>query len=266
MPTHCMRIVKIPTCHSVRKCIGAELAPDRVLQMTNELFLSEDGCLPMFETEEVKITGTIEETKKNIFAKAAETLQKTTKPLFLGGDHSISTSLVKAFSSQYQNPGIIIFDAHPDANNDFMPEGEDDLLLALVNQNIIRPSNIILVGTRNWDKTEIEFLQKYKIKYFPMKEIAAEGVQEISESIMAAAKGFGALYISIDIDVLDPAFAPGTGYPEPGGLTTRELLFFLHRLKRMHNLKAFDLVEINPNRDMNDMTSKVGAKILVELC
>ena len=83
---------------------------------------------------------------------------------------------------------------------------------------------------------------------------------------MSVAKDFESLYISIDVDVLDPAFAPGTGYIEPGGLTTRELLFFLHRLKKLKNLKAYDLVEINPKKDVNDMTSKVGAKLLVELC
>jgi arginase family enzyme len=185
--------------------------------------------------------------------------------LFLGGDHSVTIPIVKAFSSVYpENPGVIIFDAHPDAENDFVTH--EDLLCALVNQKVIVTENIILVGTRNWDKNEIEFIQKNKIKYFPMKEIIKDGIHEVSESLMSVAKNFNSLYVSIDIDVLDPAFAPGTGYNEPGGLSTRELLFFLHRLKKMKNLKAFDLVEINPSKDINEMTSKVGAKILVELC
>ena len=92
------------------------------------------------------------------------------------------------------------------------------------------------------------------------------GNNDVLEAIMSVAKNFKYLYVSIDIDVLDPAFAPGTGYIQPGGLTTRELLFFLHRLKRLQNLRAYDLVEVNPSKDVNDMTSKVGAKILVELC
>jgi len=92
-----------------------------------------------------------------------------------------------------------------------------------------------------------------------------EGIKEVSESVMSVAKNFGSLYISVDIDVLDPGFAPGTGYPEPGGLTTRELLFFLHRLKKLHNLKAMDIVEVNPDKDVNELTSKLGAKLVVEL-
>ena len=82
---------------------------------------------------------------------------------------------------------------------------------------------------------------------------------------MSVARQFGALYLSIDIDVLDTAFAPGTGHTEPGGLTTRELLYFVHMLKNLKNLKMADIVEINPKKDLNDMTSKIGAKLLVEL-
>jgi len=264
-----MKIIKIPSSlGGLGKATGAEKAPDKVIEQTNELFFSEDGCMPTFECDEVKvIQGNIEETNDNIYCKAKEVLKNTNKPLFLGGDHSITFPLVKAFKEVYsENPGIIVFDAHPDAENDFMPPSQEDLICGLVNQGIIKPQNIILVGTRNWDKNEIEFMQKHKIKYFSMKEISREGIHEASESIMSIAKNFDDLYISIDIDVLDPAFAPGTGYMEPGGLTTRELLFFLHRLKRMKNLKAYDLVEINPSMDVKDMTSKVGAKILVELC
>ena len=79
------------------------------------------------------------------------------------------------------------------------------------------------------------------------------------------AKNFDNLYISIDIDVIDPAFAPGTGYIEPAGLTSREFLYFLHRLKNLKNIRGYDIVEINPKKDINNLTTKLGAKILVEL-
>jgi agmatinase len=262
-----MKIVKIPSSQGgLDKAKGSEKAPDMVISKTKELFMSEDGVLPVFDVDCVNVVeSNFEETNKNIYSKALSVLKDNVRPLFLGGDHSVTFPIVKAFSSVYpENPGVIIFDAHPDAENDFVTH--EDLLCALVNQNVIKKENIILVGTRNWDKNEIDFIQKNKIKYFPMKEIMKDGIHEVSESIMSIAKKFSALYVSIDIDVLDPAFAPGTGYMEPGGLSTRELLFFLHRLKRMNNLKAYDVVEINPSKDINDITSKVGAKILVELC
>ena len=79
---------------------------------------------------------------------------------------------------------------------------------------------------------------------------------------MEIALNFSDLYLSIYIDVLDPAFAPGTGYKESGGLSIRELLFFLQRISKIRNLKRVDLVEINPEKDKNDMTLDCGAKIL----
>ncbi len=262
-----MKIVKISSSQGgLGKADGAELAPDKIISKTKELFMSEDGVLPNFDVDIVSVVSSnLEETNKNIYSKALSVLKDNVRPLFLGGDHSVTFPIVKAFSSVYpSNPGVIIFDAHPDCMGELGTH--EDLLCAMVNQNVIKKENIILVGTRNWDKNEISFLQKNKIKYFSMKEISANGVHEVSESIMSVAKNFSDLYVSIDIDVLDPAFAPGTGYMEPGGLSTRELLFFLHRLKKLKNLRAYDLVEINPAKDINNITSKVGAKILVELC
>ncbi|MBW2989486.1 arginase family protein [Candidatus Woesearchaeota archaeon] len=263
-----MRVIKIPSSQGgLKKAEGSEMAPDIILENTKDLFMSEDSILPVFDVDSVGIASSnIEETNKNIYEKALDVLRSSARPIFLGGDHSVTYPIVKAFSEVYsKNPGIIIFDAHPDAENDFMPPSQEDLLCALVNQKIIKKENIILVGTRNWDRNEIEFLKKNRIKFFSMKEIAKEGIQEVSESLMAVAKDFSDLYVSIDIDVLDPAFAPGTGYIEPGGLSTRELLFFLHRLKKLKNLRAYDLMEISPAKDINGMTCKAGAKILVEL-
>ena len=82
---------------------------------------------------------------------------------------------------------------------------------------------------------------------------------------MIMARRWEAIYLSIDIDVLDPAFAPATGYPEPGGLTSRELLYSLGRLRMLKSLKAIDLVEVNPRLDQKGQTVKLAARILAEL-
>lgn len=260
-----MKIIKIPSSQGgLGKADGAELAPDAVVKGTEDFYLTEEGVLPQFQVDEVRVVPkNIEETNDNIYKKAKEAMQE--KPLFVGGDHSVSYPLIKAFSESFDNPGVIIFDAHPDAENDFNPPTQEDNLIAIVKENLIKRENIILVGVRNWHANEIKFLKDNKIKYYSMKEITFEGVHNVCDAVMAAAKDFGALYISIDIDVVDPAFAPGTGWREPGGLTSRELLYFLQRLKLLKNLKATDLVEVNPKKDSNELTVKLGAKILVEL-
>lgn len=260
-----MKIIKIPSSQGgLGRADGSELAPDAVVKETKNFYLCEDGVLPQLEVDEVKVVpSNIEETNENIYKKAREVMQQ--KPLFIGGDHSVSYPLIKAFSESFENPGIVVFDAHPDAENDFRPPTQEDNLIAIVKEKLVKSQNIILVGIRNWHANEIKFLKDNKIKYFNMKEISFEGIHNVCDAVMAAAKDFGALYVSIDIDVVDPAFAPGTGWREPGGLTSRELLYFLQRLKLLKNLKALDLVEINPGKDSNELTTRLGAKIVVEL-
>lgn len=262
-----MKLIKVPfSAGGLGKTKGCELGPDKIVEKLKEFHLSEGGMLPNFDVEEVKVMqDNIEESFKSIANGAESILKDNDKPIFIGGDHSVTYPLVEAFSKTFDNPGLVVFDAHPDCESDFLPATHEDIIRGLIKNGIVKKENIILVGLRNWHKEEYNFIKENKIKYFDMKEISMEGIKEVSESVMSVAKNFGSLYISIDIDVLDPAFAPGTGYPEPGGLTTRELLFFLHRLKMMKNLKAMDIVEVNPSKDVNELTSKVGAKLVLEL-
>lgn len=262
-----MKLIKIPSnLGALGKADGVELAPDAVLNEMGELYINEEGLLPNLDVDSVAVVEkNISETNKNIFSKALMAFQENRCPLFLGGDHSITLPIIRAFSEKYrQNPGIVIFDAHPDAMQDFGTH--EDLLPGIMNNKLIKKENIIVVGIRNWDKNEIQFLKENKIKCYKMDEIAAEGIHETADAVMSVAKGWDAVYLSIDIDAVDPAFAPGTGYIEPGGLTSRELIYMIHRLKKLNKIRGADLVEINPKKDLNNMTAKLGAKILVELC
>jgi agmatinase len=262
-----MKLVKVPfSAGGLGKTKGCEQGPDKIIEKLKEFHLNESGMLINPDVEEIEVNqSNMDETFNNIVNGAKETLAESTKPVFIGGDHSITYPLVKGFAEVNDNPGVIIFDAHPDCESDFEAITHEDLVNGLVNKGIIKKENIILIGIRNWHKDEYQFLKENNIKYFTMKEISKEGLHEISDSVMSVAKNFGSLYISIDIDVLDPAFAPATGYPEPGGLTTRELLYFILRLKNLQNIKAYDLVEVNPTKDKEDITSKVAAKIVAEL-
>jgi arginase family enzyme len=265
-----MQIIKVPTSlGGLSAAKGAELAPDKVEAKLKEFWLSESGKLPVFAIDEVKLAKSdISATAKAIF----EAVKKAKENFaVVGGDHFISNPSFKAFASNFKSqgkePGIIVFDAHPD----LMPEMKgslthEDWLRELISSEVLKPENVVIVGARATDKEEANFIRERSIKNYPMTEIAAEGIHAVCDSVMAAAKDFGALYISVDIDVVDPAFAPGTGYIEPGGLTSRELIYFLQRLKLLKNFKAMDVVEVNPPKDANEMTSKLAAKILVEMC
>ncbi|MBI2670966.1 arginase family protein [Candidatus Woesearchaeota archaeon] len=183
--------------------------------------------------------------------------------VFVGGDHSITYACFKAISMKHKNCGLVIFDAHPDCYKNFNYPVHEDWLKFLIEEKVIRNDQIILIGIRNPDIKEIEFLKDNKIKFFTMKNVDSNK-EDFCDLIMESCRNFESLYISIDIDVVDPAFAPGTGYLEPGGFSSRELIHYVQRLKLLKNLRAIDLVEVNPKKDINNMTSKLAARLIAE--
>jgi len=230
------------------KTKGTELTPGMILSL-----------LPG-KTELLTLdNNNIEESMKQIGQRASS----TDNCVFLGGDHSITYATMKALCEK-KKAGIIVFDAHPDIMQPFSVPTHENYLRQLIEEGILPASNVILVGIRAGDDEEQQYIKKNNIAHFSMDEIAKEGIHNTCDAVMAAAKDFEALYVSIDIDVVDPAFAPGTGYPEVGGLTSRELLYFLARIKFLKNLRMIDVVEINPTKDINDITLKLGLKIIQE--
>jgi|SRR3989344_424135 len=246
---------------SLNKNIGTEIAPKKIIEELNNYTFNEDHKKITFQTEKTTISQNISETHRNIFNKILEEEPE----IILGGDHSITYSSVKAFSKRFLNPSLIILDAHPDLEtSDLKEPTHEDYLRRLIEKNIISIKNIILIGTRIYSENEIKFLKEQKILYFDMKKILDLGIKETTDFITEKAFQLKNIYLSIDIDVLDPAFAPGTGYIEPGGLTTRELIYLLQRINKLHP-KMIDLVEVNPEKDINNTTIKVAAKIISEL-
>ncbi|MFH2021467.1 MAG: arginase family protein [archaeon] len=259
-----MKIVKIPlNAGALSKKSGQEKSPDKIIDNLKNFFLKESGVLPFHTIEELKLDNSdLEGCHDAIYKKVSE---MSSPAILVGGDHSLTYPAFKAFSKMHENPGLLVFDAHLDAENDFSPPTHEDYLRMLVSDGILKRENVIVVGVRNFHQNELEFWKKNRIKVFTMAEIAKEGKSEIADAVMSVAKNFSGLYISVDIDVLDPAFAPGTGYLEPGGMTTRELLYFVQRLKNLKNIMMWDIVEVNPDKDLNDITSSAAAKIVLEM-
>lgn len=244
-----MKIVKIPFSKgALGKNDGCEKAPDAIVEtLVNEIWSKEDGSKIVFE---------IDEAKDNLESKEGD--------IFIGGDHSISYSLVKGFAKRNKNIGLVVFDAHPDVYKQHKTVTHQDWVKFLVEEKIVKSENIILIGLRASDPSEIKWLKDNKIKFFTAADVY-ESVEDVCKSIERLGKRVKALYLSIDIDVLDPAFAPGTGYREPGGLSTRDLLYFVKRIRKLKSHKASDLVEVNPLMDNKNITVKSAAKIIGEL-
>ncbi len=251
-----MRIVKAPSNYgALEKAEGVELAPDAILRELEDIYLNEHYRKDSLEIEDVP---------RKKLEDGNSVLENYDGKVFIGGDHSISYHSFKGFAKKYKNPGMIVFDSHPDVYEMFEFPSHQDWIRHLIKDGIISKDNVVIVGVRNMDRKELEYLKDHGIRFYPIKQ-ATDDKEEVCNSIMEAARKFDGLYLSIDIDVIDPAFAPGTGYLEPGGMTSREMIYYLHRLKMLKNLARIDLVEINPKKDLNNMTSKLGAKFIAEL-
>ncbi|MBL7059290.1 arginase family protein [Candidatus Pacearchaeota archaeon] len=265
-----MFIVKIPSINGLGHTKGCESAGNAILKELREIHSNEKGIplnVDLLDLEEIHVDNSkIDEANNLIYKNSLEIFETKLKTIFLGGDHSISYGTTRAFldhcKNQSKEPCLIVFDAHADCMEPMKEPTHEEWLRALIEQGFPK-ENILLVGIRNVWKEEISFLNKNKIKTIRMSQLT-ENLEDVCDGIMEFANG-KELYVSIDIDVVDPAFAPGTGYCEAGGLTSRQILYLVSRINRIKNLRAVDIVEVNPEKDVNNQTIKLGAKILSEL-
>ncbi len=242
---------------NLKKKEGLKDAPDLIVKGFKNYFLGENGKTPVFSVEEVKQSSQgIAKTHKLIFNKANQILKKSFLTS-IGGDHSITHPLFKAFSKRFNKVGLVYLDAHADCENDTGLPTYEDVLRRIISEGLVKPWNVILIGLRNWTEQEKRFIEQSKIKVFSMKDVANEGVDETIEAVRYLLSRCENVYASFDIDVVDPAFAPGTGWPEPGGLTSREALQFVQALAVLKKVKAFDLVEANTDPATIQLCSKI---------
>jgi len=270
-----MFIVKVPGINGLGKTEGCQQAGNAIVSALKEIYSNEQGKTinkDLLDLEEIHLdNNNLELTNKLIYENSFKTYETKPKTVFLGGDHSISYSTTRAFLDYCQNSGkepcLIVFDAHPDcmpldSSKEQKIPTHEEWLRALIEDGF-PTENILLVGVRNSDAKEINFLKKNNILTISMNKLL-EDLQETCDVIMEFSNN-KELYVSLDIDVVDPAFAPSTGYIEPGGLTSRQFIYVVQRINKIKNLRAMDIVEINSEKDETGLTIKLGAKILSEL-
>jgi agmatinase len=192
-------------------------------------------------------------------------------PMVVGGDHSLEYPNVAAVADVYGKAkvGVIHFDAHYDAGESFLGHliSHGQPIRRLVDEGHVLGKNYIQVGLRGYWPGEdgFQWMREHGFRYHTMAEIEKDGWAAVMERVLAEAnENAEYLYVSLDIDVLDPAYAPGTGTPEPGGLTPRELFPLVRRLCAENNLVGFDLVEVNPLVDPGYTTGLNANRALQE--
>lgn len=220
------------------------MATEYGLEIGASLNLVDAGDLPLDESP-----GDVDRIRE----AAATAARESAVPIFIGGDHMVTYPIVAGLASVHGPLNILHFDAHPDLYDDF---GGDPLSHAspfarIMEQRLAR--RLVQVGIRTLNRHCREQAQRFGVEMIEMRDFAAAAVPIPGSP----------LYVSIDLDGLDPAFAPGVSHHEPGGLSVRELISVLHRVDAP--IVGADVVEYNPTRDINGMTAVVAAKLVKEL-
>ena len=231
----------------IRAALGSEhgnLAAECGLELGTDILLEDGDDLPLDETPA---------DVERISAAARQAAEAGTVPVFLGGDHMVSHPIVAGLAAVHGPLEILHFDAHPDIYNDFEsdPLSHASPFARIMERGLAR--RLVQVGIRTLNRHCREQSERFGIEVIEMRHFARDRVP-----IPAAP-----LYISIDLDALDPAFAPGVSHHEPGGLSVRDILAVLHRIEGP--IVGADVVELNPSRDIHGMTATVAAKFVKEL-
>jgi len=262
-----MEIVRICLINDIEKMKGCEKAPNKILDSLKEIGSNEKGEIfdyKKLNQEEIHIdSNNLVEADYLIFQNSKEIIEKNFKSIFIGGDHSISYPILRALNKIEKNPLLILFDARVDSGVSNKIPNHKEWLRRLVEEGF-NPGNIILVTTRNIFEEENEFLKENNIVIIRMEYIR-EDIDGVCDLIMERAINSSGFYVSIDINSIDPAFAPGCNDSQVGGLTSLEMIYFIKRLKLLKNFKGGDIVNINPLVDLNGMTVKLGARLIAEM-
>ena len=250
--------VPFDSTHSYKP--GCRFGPDVIRDAFNNIEIFEPDFGADLETANIQDLGNIQHTV--VAAEMLDMVEKTTKELqknknqliILGGEHLLTYGTYMSFPKEV---GYVVFDAHYDLRDEY---ADIKLSHAAYLRRIVEKrgaENLIHVGARAYVKEELEFLREHNIKTITNQQVRdGDGPKLLNQMT----ENFDSVYTSIDLDVLDPAFAPGVGNPESVGITSRELYDMITSL-RERNIVAADIVELNPSFD-NGSTASLAAKMI----
>ena len=267
-------LLGVPFDNAVSWRSGTRQAPQRIRSITPHLASFTEEGLPL--KVRVRDFGDVEQDLNwaRFFeateARAAQIIQGPHQlAFFLGGDHSVGIPLFKAFAKSFSGPvGYIQFDSHPDLADNFEghPWSHANTARRNVEQPNLSPDHMAFVGLRSFLSEEVAYRAANPgLGWHTARDVYRRGITTVAQEVVAQLQGVETVYMSLDIDGIDPACTPGTGTPEHGGPTTRECLEFLRIIFAELPVKAMDIVEVSPPLDISDVTSLAALKVMYEV-
>ncbi len=187
-------------------------------------------------------------------------------PILLGGDHSVTIPIFQGQRERFADKrlGVLWVDAHPDLCDFF--NGSRLSHACVLRRGLefgIKNEDVCLVGLRSWEDQEIDLIENGGLNVFTAADVAERGMKNVAQNVHEILSRCDAVHVSLDIDCLDPAFAPGTGIPEAGGLTSREVVTLIKSLQGLP-LVGLDVVEVSPPIDSSEATVFAALRVIME--
>ncbi|MGD2295106.1 MAG: agmatinase [Candidatus Aminicenantes bacterium] len=230
-----------------------EASTGKMINPWTELAVNLDTEITMTDLGDLDVSGHFLEVFSRIEDKIASILSKQAVPVLLGGDHSVSYPIVKAFRKKHERLDILHFDAHPDLYEELCGDRFSHAcpFARILEEDLA--DKLVQVGIRTATGEHREKREQYNIRMIEMKDLESSLALSFSHP----------LYISFDMDALDPAFAPGVSHHEAGGLSMRQVVDIIHRLDA--EIVGLDVVEVNPDRDSTGITAAAAVKVIKEV-
>jgi len=242
--------------------LGSRLAPDEMraasynFETYSSFFDYDLADVDIHDAGNLEVANTIDDTLLGISKYADKFVNDGKIPIILGGEHSLSYPFVKACKKKHPGLGFVVLDAHMDMREEFRDEKNSH---ACISRHVIEEltGKYVSIGIRSGAREEYDYVRENKIRMFTAEDVHSEGIEKVISEFRDYIKG--PVYLSIDMDAIDPAYAPALGTPEPYGITPRDVRAVISCLAPQ--IVGFDLVEIAPAYDSGG-TALLGAKLV----
>ncbi len=219
--------------------------------------------LQLHDLGDLDISTDTEKTLEGLELVIKDILEAEKTPVTIGGEHTITLGVIKGLGNKASKTAIVSFDAHLDLRDEFMGlKLSHTTFMRRLNEET-NPVKIIEVGTRAVCKEELDYAEKAGIEFFTAQQIRTEGSEQIAKNLREKLAGYKNVYLSVDMDVLDPAYAPAVQNPEPEGLETHTLLDIIYNICDKRVI-GFDVVEVAPCYD-HGVSAVQAAKTIFEI-
>ena len=247
--------------HALRK--GTEEAPNKIRQISNlRDSFERDGKISLgrpFQGSEKKVHdfGNINRSQiENVYDKISASSKI---PISIGGDHSITRQIINAITKKYGKISLVYFDAHPDfvsSTTNYYGSVVNDVL------SNIEISSSFQIGIRTPEQEELDNIKKFNLEIITPFDIREQGIKQVANSVVSRLGD--KVYVSFDMDCVDPAYAPGVSVPVPMGLNSTDAVYLLKEIAKK-GIVGMDVMEVCPSFDVKDRTSHLASRIISEV-